>query len=114
MPSAGFHKARFEIPRWTTLEGVEALGNSSRVSKQKSPKVFRQNREGKMKLTILFVVVVGAVLVWWLKKREAQAQDLIPPSFLRQLALTSSQQLRQIRHVGRNPPCLIFREQLSR
>ena len=33
----------------------------------RSPKVFRQNREGKMKLTILFVVVVGAVLVWWLK-----------------------------------------------
>jgi len=39
IPSAGFHKARFEIPRWTTLEGVEALGNSSRVSKQKPQSV---------------------------------------------------------------------------
>jgi hypothetical protein len=30
-----------------------------------------------MKLTILFVVVVGAILVWWLRS-AAQAQDLIP------------------------------------
>jgi hypothetical protein len=42
-----------------------------------------------MKLTILFVVVISAILVWWLRSVKPK-RNLIPPSCLRPLALTPS------------------------